>query len=60
MNEEQEMEIEALESIYVDKFTLVGSDPAHFTLSIFPTEEEEENHGLTFFSFIFSHFSRRG
>ena len=53
MNEEQEMEIEALESIYPEKFQLLSNDPAHFTLDIYPTEEEEENHGFSFLLFLF-------
>ena len=56
MNEEQEMEIEALESIYDDKFSLISNDPVRFTLSVFPTEEEEENHGSSLFFLFFTFF----
>lgn len=42
--EEQEMELQALESIYVDELKVEGKDPVVLRLLLKPPSQEEESH----------------
>jgi len=45
MNDEQEMELEALESIYDDNYELLSTEPPQISIIVSPCDDEEENHG---------------
>jgi hypothetical protein len=52
--EDQAMEMEALDAIFMQDLTMISSDPTYkFTLHLVPhSDQSQTNHGLKFFCFL--------